>query len=56
MDEILIMKCDHSLEISEQYFPVVQFIVLCKGVLTFECVYEILKCDHSTESYFAVFS
>ena len=31
---------------TEQYFPVVQFIVLYKVVLTFEPVDEILKCDH----------
>ena len=36
---------------TEQYFPVVLFIMLCKVVLTFESVDEILKCDHSNESY-----
>ena len=41
---------------TEQYFPVVLFIMLFKVVLTFECVGEILKCDHSNESYFAVLS
>ena len=35
----------------EQYFPVVLFIMLQKVVLTFESVDEILKCDHSNESY-----
>ena len=35
----------------EQYFPVVLFIMLCKVILTFESVDEILKCDHSNESY-----
>ena len=35
----------------EQYFPVVLFIVLYKVVLTFEPVDEILKCDHSNDSY-----
>ena len=35
----------------EQYFPVVLFIILYKVVLTFESVDEILKCDHSNESY-----
>ena len=34
-----------------QYFPVVLFIMLHKGVLTFESVDEILKRDHSNESY-----
>ena len=40
----------------EQYFPVVLFIRLYKVVLTFESVNEILKCDHSNESYRAVLS
>ena len=35
----------------EQCFPVVLFITLYKVVLTFESVDEILKCDHSNESY-----
>ena len=40
------------------YFPMVQFIILYnyKVVLTFEFVDEILKCDHSNESYRAVLS
>ena len=33
------------------YFPVELFILLYKVVLTFESVDEILKCDHSNESY-----
>ena len=36
---------------TEQYFPVVLFIMLYKVVLTFESVDEILWCDHSNESY-----
>ena len=40
----------------EQYFPVVLFTMLCKVVLTFESVDEILKCDHSNESYLAILS
>ena len=32
---------------TEQYFPVVLFIILYKVVLTFESVDENLKCDHS---------
>ena len=40
----------------EQYFPVVLFIRLSKVVLTFETVNQILKCDHSSESYRAVLS
>ena len=43
---------------TEQYFPVVLFIMLYKVVLTFESVDEILKCDHNqmkaTEQYFPV--
>ena len=39
---------------TEQYFPVVLFIMLYKVVLTFESVDEILKCDYSNESYWAV--
>ena len=35
----------------EEYFPVVLFIMLYKMILTFESVDEILKCDHSNESY-----
>ena len=41
---------------TEQYFPVVLFIMLYKVVLTFESVDEVLKCDHSNESYWAVLS
>jgi len=36
---------------TEQYFSVVLFVMLYKVVLTFESVDEILKCDHSNESY-----
>ena len=41
---------------TEQYFPVELLIMLYKMVLTFESVGEILKCDHSNESYWAVLS
>ena len=34
----------------------VLFIILCKVVLTFEFVNEILKCDHLNESYRAAHS
>ena len=34
-----------------QYFPVVLIIMLNKLVQPFESVGEILKCDHSNESY-----
>jgi len=33
---------------TEQYFPVVLFIMLYKVVLTFESADKILKCDHTT--------
>ena len=36
---------------TEQHFHVVLFIMLYKGVLTFESVDGILKCDYSNESY-----
>ena len=36
---------------TEQYSPVVLFIMLYKVVLTFESVDEILNCDQSNESY-----
>ena len=36
---------------TEQSLPVVQFIMLYKVVLTFQSVDEILKFDHSNESY-----
>ena len=36
---------------AELYFPVVLFIMLYKVVFTFETVDEILRCDHSNESY-----
>ena len=39
---------------TEQYFPVVLFIMLYKVVLTFESVGENLKCDHLSESCLAV--
>ena len=41
---------------TEQCFPVVLFIMLYEVVLTFESLDEILKCDHSNESYWAVHS
>ena len=40
-----------QMKATEQYFPVVLLIMLYKVVLTFEFVDEILKCDHSNESY-----
>ena len=41
---------------TEQYFPVMLFIMLYKVILTFESVDEILKCDHSNESSCVVLS
>ena len=43
-----------QIKATEQYFPVVLFIMLYKVVLTFESVDEILKCDHSNETSSAV--
>ena len=44
------------MKVIEQYFPVVLFVMLCKVVLSFESVNEILKWDRSNESYWAVLS
>ena len=41
---------------TEQYFLAVFLIILYKAVRTFESVDEILWCDHSNKSYWAVFS
>ena len=40
-----------QMKATEQYFPVMLFIMLYKVVLTCESMDEILKCDHSNESY-----
>ena len=45
-----------QMKASEHYFSVELFIVLYKVVLTVESVNDILKCDHSNESYRAVLS
>ena len=50
MDGILI-SVTIQMKATEQYFPVVLFIMLYKVVLTFESMDETLKCDHSNESY-----
>ena len=42
-----ILKCDRSMKFTEQYVPVVLFIVLYKVVLTFEYMDVILKFDMS---------
>ena len=39
-----------QMKATEQYFPVVLFIMLYKVVLTFEYVGEILRCNHSNKS------
>ena len=45
-----------QMKATEQYFPVVLFIMLYKVVLTFESVDEILWCYHSNETSLAVLS
>ena len=45
-----------QMKATEQYFPVVLFIMLYKVVLTFESVDEILLCDHSNGNSLPVFS
>ena len=48
------MKCFSvtiQMKAIKQYFPVVLLIMLHKVVLTFEPVNEMLKYDHSNESY-----
>ena len=40
-----------QMKATEQYFPVVLFIMLYKVILTVESADEILNCDHSNESY-----
>jgi len=40
-----------QMKATEQYFPVVLFIMLYKVVLTLKSVDEVFKCDHSNESY-----
>ena len=39
-----------QMKATEQYFPVVLFVMLYKVVLFFESVDEILTCEHSNES------
>ena len=41
---------------TEQYFPLVLFIMLYKVVLTSESADETLKCDYSNKSYWVVLS
>ena len=41
----------HWTNLYQSYFPVVLFILLYKAVLSLGSVGEILKCDHSTDSF-----
>ena len=45
------VHCPNSLALFTNFRCVVLFIILCKVVLPFESVHEILKCNHSNESY-----
>jgi len=40
-----------QMKATEQYFPVVQFVMLYNLVQAVESIDEILKCDNSNESY-----
>ena len=40
-----------QMKATEQYFPVVLFIMLFKVIQSFKSVHEILKYDHSNKSY-----
>ena len=40
-----------QMQVTEQYFSVVLLIMLYRIFLPFQSVNEILKCDHSNESY-----
>ena len=48
-----VLKCDNfEMKATEQYLPVLLFILLYKVILPFESVDETQqKCDHSNESY-----
>ena len=45
-----------QMKATEQYFPVVLFIMLYEVVLTFECLDEIPWCDHSNETSLSALS
>ena len=45
-----------QMKATEQYIPMVLFIILYKMVLTFKSWDEILKCNQSNESYSAILS
>ena len=44
-----------KMKATEQYFPMVEFIMLYKVFLTFEFVDKILRCDHSSKNYQVVY-
>ena len=52
---LCMLSCSVTIH-SEQYLPVVLYIIMYKMVLTFESVDEILWCNYSNESYWAVLS
>ena len=54
--KVLLTFVTIQMKATEQYFPVVLFIMVYKVVLTFGSVGQILKCDHSNESYRVVLS
>ena len=45
-----------QMKTTERYFPVVLFIMLYKVIPTFESADEILKCDHSNETFLGALS
>ena len=45
-----------QMKATEQFFPVVLFLMLYKVVLNFQFVDEALKCNHANESHWAVLS
>ena len=44
-----------QMKATEQYFPMVEFIMLYKVFLTFEFVGKILRCDHLNKNYQVVY-
>ena len=53
---MMIVTLEITVKATEQYFSVVLFIILCKVILTFESVDEVLKREQmkATEQYFPV--
>jgi len=45
-----------QMKATEQYFPVVLYIMLYKMILVFDSVDKILKCDHSNENSWVTLS